>query len=137
MSVTKNSKTIDNFRFARQELEKERAYRRDKVWKIFSWAASILVAITGGAIALKTNSENCILSCWHRRIMSGAVLFLTGFTCLWIIQNLKILRNAEKAIAEYDKILEIKNIIPKEPPRFGYSPALVILAIAAILAIVI
>ena len=136
MSAKYTNEITDKFRFSRQELEKERAHRRDKVWKIFSWAATILVAVTGGIIALKTNSSgNLKISWFDRGVISGATLFLTGFASLWINQNLKILRSVDKAIAECDEVLEIKNVIPNESHRLGYTPALVLLAIAAIIAL--
>lgn len=138
MSETSNNETINKIRFARQELDKERAHRREKVWKIFSWAATILVAITGGVIALKTEpTQNFVFPWWLRGVLSGSVLSLMGFACLWIEQNLNILRDTEEAIAIYDKQLDIKKVVPSEKPKLGYKYALVMITIAAIIVILI
>ena len=129
---------IKNIRFARQELDKERAHRREKVWKIFSWAATILVAITGGVIAIKTSQSGPVtFSCYLNVVLIGAVVILMGFGSLWIEQNLDILHKTEKAIAKCDKDLGIKQVVPNKPPKFGYKWALTLLGIAAIISIVI
>ena len=138
MSETSNNETINKIRFARQELDKERAHRREKVWKIFSWAATILVAITGGVIALKTDpTKGFVFPWWLRALLSGSILSLMGFACLWIEQNLNILRDTEEAIAIYDKQLDIKKVVPSEKPKLGYKYALVMITIAAIIVILI
>lgn len=134
MSNGKNS--YDHTLNARKELDKERAHRREKVWKIFSWAATLLVAITGGVIALKTDASRCMNVTWTLKgISSGATLVLTGFAWKWIDQNLKILRKAEKAIAKYDRKLDIQKVVPDGNPPFGYQWALILLGLAAISAI--
>jgi len=138
MSETDNDKGVDRIRFARQELDKERAHRREKVWKIFSWAATLLIAITGGVIALKTNPpQGFTFPWWLRGVFSGSALVLMGFAGLWIEQNLKILTRADEAIAECDGQLGIKKVIPEGRPILGYNYALRLLAMAAIIAIVI
>ena len=138
MSKPDANKDDEQLRFARQQLEKERAHRREKVWKIFSWAATLLVAITGGVIALKTDPPASFqFSWWLRGVLIASVLLLTGFSQLWIAQNLAIMRATQVAIEKCDKELVIEKVIPDEAPRFGYRPALVMLAIAAIMAIII
>lgn len=46
-------------RFARQSLSEVLQHRRDKLWKIFSWMSSILVAVVGvvGTISAKSDME--------------------------------------------------------------------------------
>jgi hypothetical protein len=133
-----DAKDSEQLRFARQQLEKERAHRREKVWKIFSWAATLLVAITGGVIALKTDPPASFqFSWWLRGVLTASVLLLMGFARLWITQNLAIMRATQEAIDKCDEELLIEKVIPDKAPRFGYDPALVMLAIAAIVAIVI
>jgi hypothetical protein len=128
----------EEIRFARQELDKERAHRREKVWKIFSWAATLLVAITGGVIALKFKPSAQIEYCWWLKgVLSASSVILAGFASLWIHQNLKILRDTETAIAKCDEVLDITNVIPSKEPRFGYIEALALLATATIIAILV
>ena len=41
MSKRNESDPVPYIQFARQELDKERAHRREKLWKIFSWAGPL------------------------------------------------------------------------------------------------
>jgi hypothetical protein len=135
--ATSNQK-LERLKFARQQLEKERAHRRDKVWKIFSWSGTLLVTIIGGTVALKTDSPDKFeLSWWLRGVLIASVVFLMAYASVWIEQNLAIERTVRKAIDECDNDLGIKAVIPDTPPRFGYTQALLMLAIAAIIAIVV
>jgi len=129
---------FDQLLSARQELDKERAHRREKVWKIFSWAGTLLVAIIGGTVALKTDPENGFtFSWWLRGVLIASIVFLMAYAGLWIRQNLAIEDTTQQAIDECDQRLGIKHVIPSTKPRFGYIAALVMLAIAAIVAVVV
>ena len=39
---------------ARETVLNEISYRMDKLWRIFSWTSTVLVAMIGGTIALRT-----------------------------------------------------------------------------------
>ena len=42
---------------ARETVLNEISYRMDKLWRIFSWTSTILVAMIGGTIALRTGKK--------------------------------------------------------------------------------
>jgi len=138
MADPTSDQQLERLKFARQQLEKERAHRRDKVWKIFSWSSTLLIAIIGGTVALKTDPpDGFTFSWWLRGVLIASVVFLMAYANLWIKQNLAIGDTVQEAIDECDQDLGIKQVIPKAPPRFGYTAALQMLAIAAIIAIVV
>ena len=129
---------FEKLKFAREQLEKERAHRREKLWKIFSWAGTLLVAITGGIVALKTNPPNGFeFSWWLRGTIIASVIFLMAYSSLWIKQNLAIEGEVQKALDECDIKLGIDSVLPKNKQKFGYIAALFMLAAAAIVAIVV
>jgi len=129
---------LEKFKFAREQLEKERSHRREKVWKIFSWAGTLLVAIIGGVFALKTNlSEQFTFSLWLQLILIVSVLVLTASSCWWIKQNQNIEDSVQNEINIIDRKVHINWTVPKKNIIFGYIKALIMLGIAAIAAILI
>ncbi len=135
MTNQEDKSEFEKLKFAREQLEQERAHRREKLWKIFSWAGTILVAITGGTVALKTDPPDKFNSSWLLwATVIAAVLILAAYSVLWIKQNLNILRKVDKAIDNCDYQLGIENVLPKKEPLFGYIWALIMLAAAAIVA---
>ena len=129
---------LERLKFARQQLDKERGHRRDKVWKIFSWSGTLLIAITGGTVALKTDPSNDFEFDWSLRgVLVASVVFLLAYAILWIRQNLAIENTVQEALCEYDRELDIKQVIPEAHPKFGYTAALLMLAVAAIIAIIV
>jgi hypothetical protein len=54
---------------------------------------------------------------------------------LWIEQTLNLEHKVQEAIEQCDEELGIEPVIPKDPPKFGYRGALLMLAVAAIVAI--
>jgi hypothetical protein len=79
---------------------KELDYRRDKEWNIFSWCSSILVAITGGAIALQVGQPNKLVFS-QRMIVSFAVVVLVGYSVLWLSYNHKMEKQARHSFDEH------------------------------------
>ena len=51
---------------ARAAVLSEITFRTEKLWRVFSWASAILVALTGGILALRTGSEGEDLAPWPR-----------------------------------------------------------------------
>jgi hypothetical protein len=132
---------ITRLKFARQELEKERAHRREKLWRIFSWSGTLLIAITGGVVALKTDTSKGFALSWSLRgALIVCVVCLLVFSTKWILENIKIERKVQDAIDRCDADLGIEKVLPPGHPRFlpwGYALALILLAGAAIAAIVV
>ena len=125
---------FQTYQFAREQLQKELIHWREKLWKIFSWAATILVAITGGAVALKTDPVyTSDISRWLWVLVIISVVFLTVYASLWIKQNLAIVRKLQMKLGFYDHKLGIKSLNYARP-KFGYNQALILLAASAILA---
>ena len=97
-----------------------------------------MIAIIGGTVALKTDPPaEFKFSWWLRGVLIASVVFLMAYASLWIRQNLAIGDTVQEAIDECDQDLGIMQVIPKAPPIFGYTAALLMLAIAAIIAIVV
>ena len=139
MSNNHDDKTIprEELKFAREQVEKERSHRRDKLWKIFSWTSTLLVAIIGGTVALRSKpQENFEFSWWLRLVLILSVISLVVYAVRWIKYNLMIEESAQEAINKYDGELNIKNVIPAKPQNVGYNAALILLAAAAIGAII-
>jgi len=137
MKNIKEDLQFEQLKFAREQLEKEREHRREKLWKIFSWAGTILVAITGGTVALKTNHhQDFVFSWWLRGSIIASVAFLMTYASLWIKQNLAIEDEVQKALDKCDQKLGIESVLSQNKPKFGYTAALFMLASAAIVAII-
>jgi hypothetical protein len=129
--------------FKRQAIESEVAHRRDKLWRIFSWAGSLLVALTGGFIALRANQQSQFNpSRFQRGMLIFAVTVLTVHASLWLTQNLQLEDDAQEDLDKYDEMLDIEHTKSERSRflqfvrrRFGYRPAVILLAVAAILTI--
>jgi uncharacterized membrane protein len=128
--------------FGRDAIAKEIEHRRDKLWKIFSWASALLVAITGGLIALKAKDKNFALTTIQFRLLLWSVIVLTGYACLWVKQNLDLEEYAQKVLDGYDNRLGIALIRPKQGRLYvrirdwlGYIPTLILLSLGAIVTI--
>ncbi|HEX8161299.1 MAG TPA: hypothetical protein VF538_05475 [Pyrinomonadaceae bacterium] len=128
-------------KFAYEVLTKEIEYRRDKIWKIFSWVSTILIGTIGGLVAVATKSDNRgpdVLPCWpHRILLLSAIGILTIYSILWITRN----QRAQKAVSqEMESYGVVRNIgeegVKKYPiPTFGSRGTIVLLALAVSLSI--
>jgi hypothetical protein len=115
---------------------KELDYRREKQWKIFSWASTLLTAIVGGVVALKTHSPRPFTyPILYRGALSLTVLALTLYACGWITHFLLLEIQARDALEEYTKDADIKFVKPNQVPFFNYLYAICLLSIAALLVI--
>jgi len=140
----KDKSEVESIQFKRQAIESEIAHRREKLWRIFSWAASLLVAITGGFIALKANRQSQFdPTRFQRAMLLLAVIVLTVHASLWLTQNLLREEDAQKDLDRYDETLGIQHTHVERSRffqfvsnQFGYKPAVILLSIAAMLTIV-
>jgi hypothetical protein len=143
VSQNPDNARIEKLRFERQALESELAYRREKLWKVFSWTSGLLVAITGGFIALRANVSNAFQpSRFQRGMLIFAVVVLTLYGISWITQNYYLEDDVEKDLEKCDRELGIEHRKSKRPKlfqlifdRFGYRPTLTLLALAALISI--
>jgi hypothetical protein len=109
---------------------KELDYRRKKQWDIFSWCSTLLVAITGGVIALETAQQAYPLHRSQRAIISLAVAVLVAYAVLWIGHNWSMEKLARRCFSNETK----EEIWGSKHKAVGYRWALV-LEVAALLAI--
>lgn len=126
---------------ARQAVLDEITFRMDKLWRIFSWTSTVLVAIIGGTIALRTGEQD--LSLGHRNVIAGAAAVLALYAILWLRQNLRLEGQARDALAAHDKSLGLASYneaIGGALPRpdvgiiVGYNLTVLLLALAALAA---
>jgi hypothetical protein len=109
---------------------KELDFRREKQWDIFSWCSTILVAITGGVIALQAGTQPHPLVWPQRAIISLAVVVLVAYAVLWLRHNWHMEKLARWC---FNKDASERVWGPKRRV-VGYSWALVMLGAAALLA---
>lgn len=74
---TKGDVDIEVVKLAREAIEKELSHYLDKLWKVFSWASTILVSIIGGLIALRFRENHLALSILDKSILVSAIIILS------------------------------------------------------------
>lgn len=125
---------------ARQAVLGEIKFRMDKLWRIFSWTSTVLVAITGGTIVLRAENE---LSLGHRSVIAGAAIVLALYAVLWLSQNLRLEGQARDALAAHDEALGVASyndaiggVLPRPDVGIliGYNLTVLLLALAAVIA---
>ncbi|HEV8430301.1 MAG TPA: hypothetical protein VGQ41_20525 [Pyrinomonadaceae bacterium] len=125
----------DQEKAALEVIRHEVGYRREKQWKIFSWTATILVAVIAGVITL-VGDDKFKFPLWPQRAaMAAATIVITVYACHWIHENITFESGARDALTGFFKDNEIsKNVIPdpRTSPHFGYSATLILLAVAAV-----
>ena len=126
---------------ARQTVLDEIRFRMEKLWRIFSWTSTVLLAITGGTIALRTGDH--VISNWHEVILAAAPLVVALYAVVWLRQNLRLEVIARNALVAHDTslgITEYNESINGSLPRpdigiiVGYKLTVVMLAVAAVAA---
>ena len=78
----------------REALLGELAHRREKQWKIFSWIASLFVAMIGGTLALKLGTPPTDFRVPFKIAITIAAVGLQLYSWLWIRQNWELERKA-------------------------------------------
>ena len=63
---------------ARKALQRQIEYRRDKLRKIFSWSATLLVAMTGDIVALKSDPGRSELLANNLGLQGAVVVAIVG-----------------------------------------------------------
>jgi hypothetical protein len=135
-SPTVPSTKIDDKEFARKMLLEEVKYRRDKTWKIFASATTILLAIIAGVVAISARPGSAHLATRDKVILALTLLVLTGAAVVWLERNL----NAEEKIIEQLKSNNYNLDLLLSRSSFnrltGYIPALALLLVIALGAII-
>ena len=67
---------------ARETVLNEISYRMDKLWRIFSWTSTVLVAMIGGTIALRTGKTDLFLV--HQIVLAMAAGVLGLYAVIWL-----------------------------------------------------
>jgi hypothetical protein len=126
---------------ARETVLNEISYRMDKLWRIFSWTSTVLVAMIGGTIGLRTGKAD--LSLAHQIVLAVAAGVLGLYAVIWLRQNLRLEARARDALVAHDRALgigpyveSIDGALPR-PDRgivVGYKLTVALLAVAAIVA---
>ena len=119
-----------------QSLEKRLDQRLEKLWKIFSWTNSILVALIAGLIILP-RTQSLKLDTTDRVLISVVILIITLYAVIWINENLRIegkIRDQLSNIFNKElKYSEFSNIRP-DKTKFGYKMVLILLGITSLIA---
>jgi hypothetical protein len=132
----------DNLRIlARQAVLEEITFRVTKLWWIYSWASSVLLAITGGVIALRTGTRP--LEPLYQALIAASAVVVGVYAILWLRQNLKFEELARSALAAHDDALGINRynasidgslFRPDLGILVGYKLTVVFLTVAAVAA---
>ena|SRR5436305_1920944 len=130
-----DEKTFDRLKYAREIAQKSLDDRRDKAWKIFSWTSSILLAVTGGLVAIAGKGASRIPLFPHGVFLCFAVFVLTLYACVWIDQNQNMANDAGEIVRMYDEHLGIQTGYDPRKVAVGYITTVALLSGAAILAI--
>ena len=134
---------VEQLKMARAIKQKEADHRREKRWRIFSWASSLLLGSIAGAVAITANRAKSLPWIPYRVSLVFAVLVLAAYAILWTAYNGKILEQTWERIKEIDRQLGIYQ--EEEPPSkrykliskiISYGVTIGLLAAASILIIV-
>ena len=115
---------------------KEIDYRREKRWRIFSWASSILLAALGGVIAL--TGKGFQFTSLRRTVTAVAVISICLYALYWISMN----RNEEKLLRDLLREEECTDFDVEQvkgrpiPFPFGYRMSLIVTAALTLVVII-
>jgi hypothetical protein len=135
MSDTKPAVENEKAKFVRDIMWAEIGYRRDKMWKLFSWVNTLLTGITGGVIALKTHPDKPFnLGLGYKVALTMAVAGLVVHAYFWLGYNWSKVREIWAGLKAYGDASGITFVeFGRSPVRYGY--AVVLLGLAAVVAI--
>jgi hypothetical protein len=102
-------------KLAREVLEKELAHYLDKLWKLFSWASTILISIIGGIFALGVRESPNSLSINHRVSLLLAVIVLCIYTVAQLKHLLRFETNTRNKLQLCDEKLGIQQALLLSP----------------------
>ena len=108
----------------------ELGYRRDKQWNIFSWIATILIAVISGVAALSNRFGD--IDNIQKAAMSIGILIITIYSVVWIHSNMDAEIKSRNRIHTYFN--EKEGGILGNPRSFwpGYNPTIIVLFFGAV-----
>lgn len=109
---------IDDLRFARDSVGREFEYRRNHIWRIFSWAANLLIAIIGVVVAL-TAQDSFSLTTAHRWLLTVTTAVIATHAITWTMMQSRFKDNVEAVVEYYDEKLSIMHQHPGVKKPFG------------------
>jgi len=125
MNDTETKNANFKAKFVRDAMLAEIVYRREKMWKLFSWINTLLTAIIGGVIALKTRPNPPVNLELNLRIaLTIAIVALVLPTCSWLNYNWNKVRAIWDSLKSYSHNDQINFV------EFGKSPIRYIHAVA-------
>jgi hypothetical protein len=127
------SRDIAELKYAREAVNSELRHHQDKKRQIFSWASTLLVAITGGVISIENRGPLPSLSRFASTVAVGILWFQA---LLWGKEQSASEKALKVELGTIDKHLRIPtHHRPFRAPYVGARETLSLLAIAAIIAI--
>ena len=137
----------ESIKLARETVGKELAHYLDKLWKMFSWASTILVSIIGGVIAFRFRDTPISLSISDKVSLTFAVMVLSIYTIVQLNLILSFETKARNKLEVYDKELGLDQITTPSDGRdrpdthpmskwFGYIATTFLLMLAAVYTII-
>jgi hypothetical protein len=117
-------------------LQHELDYRRARRLSIITWANTLLVAITGGAVGLQVQPENS-LSTEQRLLSTAAIVVLVGLSAMWWRSHRRIERDLLARRSKLDEMLgvDLGSDHTDDPLHVRGVYSIVLLGIAAVLAL--
>ena len=120
-----------------QTLEKQLSERIEKLWRVFSWTSSILIAIAGGMVFFSKKGE-FKFDKYELIIISSIIVILTVYAYLWINENLKLekkIRDQLDSLFEKEACYDhLKNLRP-DGAKFGYKAVILLLGVVSFISI--
>lgn len=120
-----------------QSLEKQLAIRLEKLWKIFSWTSSLLVAIIAGLVAISRSPEFMALRLSECIFISAVIIILTAYAYFWLNENLRLesaIRDELQSIFKVEIKDEKQYSIRPDHAKFGYKVVSLLLGMSALFA---
>jgi len=114
-----------------EDQRKELDYRRTRENQIFTWSATVLLALIGGALVTKA-TENVLSRIGQTGVTAAIVLVFafTAYTIYWLIHERRLIRAHQRVLAriaakrgwfDEKQIDSEKPILPQEWRQLGTS----------------
>jgi hypothetical protein len=121
---------------AQDFLLKELEYRREKQWRIFSWAAGLSAAIIGIVVSdIAPDPQKGPISYLYRAALSLALATIAYYGLKWLDHNWECEKSARNHLQELQPPIMPKCFFAKPEPQFGYEEAIMCLLIVGLLAL--
>lgn len=91
----------DTLKLLYDEQRKELEYRRNREYQVFTWAATVLLALIGGSLV--SRSQGSVLSAIGPTGVAFAVASVLAFTVyviLWLLHQRKLMRAHQRVLAQ-------------------------------------